>query len=97
MLPYYPKLLQLSMMKVTHYTFMIGDTQELVSMSIYMAKNSIPLISNLTLNTLTVLLFNSSLIDLSKKIAKFNLKHYIIDKPQLYLISHLNLAKIQYF
>lgn len=62
-------------------TFMIGDTLELVSISIFIAKNSTHLISNLTLNTLTVLLFNSGLIDLSKKIAKLNLKYYIHDKP----------------
>lgn len=78
----YHKLLQLFLMKVIYNnTFMIGDTLELVSISIYMAKNSTPLISNLTLNTLTVLLFNSGLIDLSKKIAKLNLKYYINDKP----------------
>lgn len=78
----YHKLLQLFLMKVIYNnTFMIGDTLELVSMSIYIAKNSTPLISTLTLNTLTVLLFNSGLIDLSKKIAKLNLKYYINEKP----------------
>lgn len=43
-----------------------------------MAKHS-PTVILITqaLNTLTVLLFNTNLIDLSKKLAKFNLKYYL--------------------
>ncbi|CAK89616.1 unnamed protein product (macronuclear) [Paramecium tetraurelia] len=76
---------------------LVGDIQDLIHMSIHMAKHS-PNVILITqaLNTLTVLLFNSNLIDLSKRLAKFNLKHYLNEQPQLFLITHLNLARIHY-
>ncbi|CAD8195216.1 unnamed protein product [Paramecium octaurelia] len=74
-----------------------GDIQDLIYMSIHMAKHSSnAILITQALNTLTVLLFNSNLIDLSKKLAKFNLKHYLNEQPQLFLITHLNLARIHY-
>ncbi|CAD8095759.1 unnamed protein product [Paramecium sonneborni] len=74
-----------------------GDIQDLIYMSIYIAKNSPShIVITQALNTLTVLLFNSNLVDLSKKLAKFNLKYFLNEQPQLFLITHLNLARIHY-
>ncbi|CAD8047199.1 unnamed protein product [Paramecium sonneborni] len=73
------------------------ESPDLIILTISLSQDVPPFYQVQSLNNLTVLLFQAHLIDLAKKVAKFNLKYFQQDNPQLHIITHLNLARIYYF
>jgi len=63
----------------TRLFYKLGETTELFTIQVQLCRN-IPQPTN-GLNNLVVFLFNSNLIDLAKKVAKFNLKSNPIESP----------------
>lgn len=68
-------------MKVSTTPPVEGDTNELFGMMVQICKNAQVPVQTTALNNICVFLFTANLIDLAKKIAKFTVARFHIDKP----------------